>query len=40
MMNRFARTGLRALESAALPFAGSMMITTIIMTTRTRGASG
>lgn len=42
MMNRFARTGLTALESATVSRAVSMMFTTIIitMTTRTRGASG
>ena len=41
MLNRFVRTGTRALESAAVPLAGGMMFTTIItMTTRKRGAFG
>jgi hypothetical protein len=41
MLNRFIRTGTSALESAAMPLAGSMMFTTIIMTTtRKRGAFG
>jgi hypothetical protein len=41
MLNRFVRTGSRALESAAMALAGSMMFTTIItMTTRKRGAFG
>jgi hypothetical protein len=41
MLNRFVRTGTRALESAAMPLAGGMMFTTIItMTTRKRGAFG
>jgi hypothetical protein len=41
MMSRLTNTGDRALESAPMPCAGSMMITTIItMTTRERGAFG
>lgn len=41
MLNRFARTAISALESAAMPLASSMMFTTIItMTTRKRGAFG
>jgi hypothetical protein len=41
MLTRFIRTGFHALESAAMPLAGSMMFTTIITTTtRMRGASG
>jgi hypothetical protein len=41
MMSRLTNTGNRALESAAMPRAGGMMITTIItMTTRERGAFG
>jgi hypothetical protein len=41
MMSRLTNTGDRALESAAMPRAGGMMITTIItMTTRERGAFG
>jgi hypothetical protein len=41
MLNRFVRTGVSALESAAIPLAGSMMFTTIItMTMRKRGAFG
>jgi hypothetical protein len=41
MMSRLTNTGNRALESAAMPCAGGMMITTIItMTTRERGAFG
>jgi hypothetical protein len=41
MLNRFAPTGISALESAAMPLAGSMTFTTIIMmTTRKRGAFG
>jgi len=41
MMSRLTNTGNSALESAAMPRAGSMMITTIItMTTRERGAFG
>ncbi len=41
MLNRFVRTGISALESAAMLLAGSMMFTTIItMTTRERGAFG
>ena len=40
-MNRFALTSLRALDSAAMSRAGTMiMIMTIITTTRMRGASG
>jgi hypothetical protein len=41
MMSRLTNTGDCALESAAMPCAGIMMITTIItMTTRERGAFG
>jgi hypothetical protein len=41
MMSRLTNTGDRALEGAAMPRAGGMMITTIItMTTRERGAFG
>ena len=41
MLTRFIRTGFQALESAAMPLAGSMTFTTIItMTTRKRGALG
>jgi hypothetical protein len=41
MLNRFVRTGVSALESAEMPFAGSMtMMTIITMTTRERGAFG
>jgi hypothetical protein len=41
MMIRLINTGNRALESAAMPRAGAMTITTIIMmTTRERGAFG
>ncbi len=41
MLNRFARTVVSALESAAMPLASSMMFATIItMTTRKRGAFG
>jgi len=41
MLSRLTNTGNRALESAAMPRAGTMMITTIItMTTRERGAFG
>lgn len=41
MLSRLTNTGNRALESAAMPRAGGMMITTIItMTTRERGAFG
>jgi hypothetical protein len=41
MMSRLTNTGNRALKSAAMPRAASMMITTIItMTTRLRGAFG
>jgi len=41
MMSRQTNTGDSALESAAMPRAGGMMITTIItMTTRERGAFG
>jgi hypothetical protein len=41
MLSRLTNTGNRALESAAMPHAGGMMITTIItMTTRERGAFG
>ena len=41
MLSRQTNTGDRALESAAMPFAGGMTITTIMtMTTRERGAFG
>jgi hypothetical protein len=41
MQSRLTNTGNRALESAAMPRAGGMMITTIItITTRERGAFG
>jgi len=41
MLSRLTNTGNCALESAAMPRAGSMTITTIItMTTRERGAFG
>lgn len=41
MLNRLFPSGLRALDSAAAPLAGLMMITTIMTTTtRMRGASG
>jgi len=41
MLSRQTNTGDRALESAAMPFAGSITITTIMtMTTRERGAFG
>jgi hypothetical protein len=41
MLSRQTNTGDRALPSAAMPRAGSMMITTIMtMTTRERGAFG
>jgi hypothetical protein len=41
MLSRLTNTGDRALHSAAVPRAGSMMITTIMtMTTRERGAFG
>ena len=40
-MNRLATTALRALDSAAMSRAGGMfMITTIMTTTRMRGANG
>jgi hypothetical protein len=41
MLSRLTNTGTFALESAAMPFARSMMTTTIItMITPMRGASG
>ncbi|HEX8840118.1 MAG TPA: hypothetical protein VF750_06585 [Sphingomicrobium sp.] len=42
MLNRLSLFGFRAVETAAMPLAGSMIITTIMMTTTTRmrGASG
>jgi hypothetical protein len=41
MLNRFVRTGISALESAAMPLAGGMtMMTIITMTTRERGVFG
>ena len=41
MLSRQTNTGDRALESATIPFAGGMTITTIMtMTTRERGAFG
>ena len=40
MLNGFTRTGFSALESAAMPRAGGMMITIIIMTTTRMRGSG